>query len=447
VKRIKLSAAVFAVVMLAVPVGALAYKAIAPGQGALNMVACYSDPAADGCNAARDLNEPVNVGISGDGSRIYVASHSSSAIAAFVRNRGTGLLAQGVGAKGCLSETGDAGACGTGRALNGPTDVAGVGDYFLWTSDSDNALGWAKKDPESKKYEMTSASRACVSEDGNPGCRDGHGLTTPMSLEIGPQGNQVYVGADSSIAVIQRDRLAGSVSQSSGDDGCINDDGSDGCTDGYVPGPVKDILISSDGKYVYAAAAGNGILDDGAVLVFERNTGTGNLDEVGCINNTGLYGCVAGSQMQNPTGLSAESSNAMATVYVAAHGSNAVDVLARNKDTGGLSQIQCWNELGIGGCNDGYDLTGANRVELYKTNKFVYVTAGDNVASFARDKHSGLLTQLPSPAACTSETGDAGNCIDGSGLSGASGMISTGGGKHVYVTGTTSDAVVALRIK
>jgi hypothetical protein len=356
------------------------------------------------------------------------------------------MLRQDAGAKGCVSETGDAGACGDGRALNGPTDVAGVADYFLWTSDSDNAVGWAKKDPESKKYQMTSASRACVSEDGNPDCRDGHGLTAPTSLEIGPQGNQVYVGADSSIAVIQRDRVSGAIAQSSDGDGCINDDGSDGGTDGYVPGPVKDILISSDGKYVYAAAAG-ALLDGGAVLIFQRNTGTGNLTEVGCINESGSNGCATAPEMLNPTGLAAESSNASAFIYVASNALGAVHVLSRDKQSGGLNQIQCWNELGTGGCNDGYDLTGANRVELYKTNKFVYVTAGDNVASFARDKHTGLLTQLPMPAACTSETGDAGNCIDGKGLSGASGMISTGGGKNVYVTGTSSDAVVVLRIK
>jgi len=447
VKRIKLSAAVFAAVMLAVPVGALAYKAVNPSQGQLNFIACNSEPSADGCAGARDMNEPVNLAESGDESRIFVAAHSSDAVAAFVRNRTTGLLTQGDGARGCISETGDGGACGNGRAMTGVSDVAGIGDYVLWTADTANAVGSAKKDPESRDYKMDGNTNTCVSEDGSNNCIDGHGLDTPTSLELGPGGTSVYVGGDSSVAFLSRNKLSGAFGQSSGGNGCINDDGSDGCVDGYVPGPVTDLLVTPDGKFVYAAASGDGLLDDGAVLIFARNTGTGTLTEVGCLNNLGTNGCTAGFQIQNPMGLSAESTNATAYLYVASNGSNAVNVLSRNKFSGSLNEIQCWNELGIGGCEDGYDLTSPKRVNVYKTNKFVYVTAGDNISSFSRDKHTGLITQLAMPSACTSETGDGGNCLDGNGMSGATGLLSTGGGKHVYITGATSDAVAVLKIK
>jgi len=444
VKRIKLSAAVFAAVMLAVPVGALAYKAATGISGQLNYSGCYSEPAADGCSAARDMNEPVNVALQDDESRVFVASHSSDAIAVFNRDRKTGLLTQYPGPRGCLSQTGDGGTCSDGRALTGVTDVVSHDEFIFWTADTANAVGAASKNASSRVFEMSDNGNACISEDGSSGCLDGHGLTAPTSIETGPGGSTLYVGADSSVAFLTRSKGSSGLNQSSGGSGCINDDGSDGCTDGYVPGPVTDLLLSNDGRFVYAAASG-GLLDDGAVLVFARDA-SGKLTEVDCINNTGSNGCVAGFEIQNPMSLSADHSSQNSNLYVAANGSNAVDVLTRNFKTGALGEIQCWNELGLGGCEDGYDLTSPKRVQLYKTNKFVYVAAGDNVSSFSRDKHTGLLTQLPMPAACTSETGDGGNCIDGNGLTGATGLTSSGGGKNVYATSPSGDAVSVMRL-
>ena len=99
------------------------------------------------------------------------------------------------------------------------------------------------------------------------------------------------------------------------------------------------------------------------------------------------------------------------------------------------------------GCADGHALIGPHRVNVYKTNKFVEVTAGDGVASFTRDKHTGALTQLPGLSGCTSETGSSGTCFIAHGLGGAMGVVTTGGGKNAYVAGSTVDAIVVLKLK
>jgi hypothetical protein len=387
----------------------------------------------------------MGVALSTDESRVFIASHSSDAIAAFVRSRTTGLLTQGEGGKGCISETG-ANGCFDGRALDGVRDVDSIGDFVLWAADNAQAVGFAKKDSDSKNYVMSSKSSSCISEDGSNGCRDGHGLNSASSIEIGDGGTTVYVGGDSTIAFLTRDKFDGELEQSGGSTGCINDDGSDGCVNGYVPGLVTDILGTTNGKFVYAAASGNG--DDGAVLVFARDTGSGELTEVGCVNDTGSNGCVDGNSIKNPTGVAADFNNAGGlTLYVAANGSDGIVALSRDKESGQLTQIQCWNETGSGGCLNGHHLTSPNRVNAYKTNKFVEVTSGDGVSNFARDKKTGLLVQLPGAAGCVTETGDGGSCFDGNGLTGATGIVSSGGGKHVYVTGTTADAVSGYKLK
>src|SRR5439155_21370021 len=76
------------------------------------------------CRAGKALRGPISVAVSADGESVYVAS-VSDAVAVVLRNAtGVGGLSQLAGTAGCVSETGSAGACADGKALDEPRVVA-----------------------------------------------------------------------------------------------------------------------------------------------------------------------------------------------------------------------------------------------------------------------------------------------------------------------------------
>ena len=91
-------------------------------------------------------------------------------------------------------------------------------------------------------------------------------------------------------------------------------------------------------------------------------------------------------------------------------------------------------------------LAGAVSVAVSNDRRNVYAAAeGSNaVAAFLRDKKTGALTQLPGAAACTSESGTAGLCADGTALVEARAVAVTRNGRSAYVASSTSDAVAAF---
>ena len=102
------------------------------------------------------------------------------------------------------------------------------------------------------------APAGCIAEDGDGvTCTDAVGLDGADSLAISRNGKQVYVtGRDSdAVAVFERDRTTGALTQFPAPMGCIANDG-DGvtCTDAVaLDGPGS---IAIDGNHVYVATAG-----------------------------------------------------------------------------------------------------------------------------------------------------------------------------------------------
>ncbi len=383
-------------------------------------------------------------------------SATSDSVAMFNRNTGnSGKLTQRSGNE-CISETG-AGGCEDGHALDGATDVANVDNSTYVAAANSGAVVLIKANSGISDWHEPSGTNGCVSNDGSGGtCTVGRGLAGASSVAIRPGSGNVYVGGTGSIAVFSRAKQSGvgQLTQLQGTDGCVSNGGSDGCASGFIPDTVRDIRITSDGKTLYAAASGPG---NGAVLVFKINSSSGALTQLqgtaGCISEDGSGGqCTIGRGLLKPEGISTDrDSGGGLNVYVASNGSDAVAAFSRNKSTGALTQLGgtkgCVSETASDGCADGHALTGPHRVNVYKTNKYVEVTAGDGVASFARDKKTGALTQLPGLSGCTSETGLSNTCFVGPGLAGAMGVVTTGGGKNAYVAGSTVDALVVLKLK
>ncbi len=187
---------------------------------------------------------------------------------------------------------------------------------------------------------------------------------------------------------------------------------------------------------------------------------TGDVEQkplpAGCVTLGEVSGCTDGGFAGGGVNTVAASRDGR-NLYVA--GASRVGVLDRDPDSGTLTANAvpngCISDDGDGGeCVDGKALQNAGDVAVSDDGLSVYVTANtdDAVAVFDRDPATGALTQKPGIAGCVSETGrsdagdplTAGECADGIGLDGASGVEVTPDGDNVYTIANTGDAIAVF---
>ena len=114
------------------------------------------------------------------------------------RNTTTGAITQPAGAAGCVSETG-AGPCADGHGLDGPTSVAVSPDgksVYVASTISD-AVARLNRNTTTGAITQPAGAAGCVSETGAGPCADGHGLNSPYSVAVSPDGKSVYVASPS----------------------------------------------------------------------------------------------------------------------------------------------------------------------------------------------------------------------------------------------------------
>lgn len=444
VKRSRLSGAALAVAALvAAMVASAAYGITTAGvQGQMDFKSCVSGTGSDTCTAVSNaLDAPTAMGLSSDESRLFVVSHDTNAVAAFVRNRASGALEPlKTNMIPCTTQTGG-GACADGHGLIGPTDVAATGSNAYIVTDGSDSLVTLTKDNQSGAWKQLTNDAGhslfyCLAAAAGDGCdaaRVPGTLVNPASVTT--QGQYVYVGGPGSIAAF-RGVTKGALRQLSDTGGCTTDDGSGGqCADGTIPGTVVNMAVSRNGATLYAVTSTN-------LLVFKRSVSTGVLTQLQTLPVNGVTGLVS---------VGVDAGSTATSVYVAGEGSNSIGVFSRNKGDGTLTQLGphgCINAAGSGGCDAAPALGQIGTLVgavVYKTNRFVYAAGTGGVASFARNKTSLVLTPLASPAACTTETGNGGACLVGKGIGGLT-DIQTTSTKHEMVSGTTFSSVVTLHL-
>jgi DNA-binding beta-propeller fold protein YncE len=265
------------------------------------------------------------------------------------------------------------------------------------------------------------------------------GLNGPRAVAVSADGRSVYVTAssDDSLAIFDRDTQTGALTAA----GCIddNDTGADDCaqsTDGLDG--AQTVTVSPDGTSVYATGQ-----DDDAVVTFDRDTQTGALTPVGCIddNDTGDDDCA-----QSTDGLDGAFKVTVspdgASVYVAGLFDGAVVSFGRDTQTGALTPAGCIddNDNGADACAQSTDgVAGAHTIAISEDGKSVYVTSvfDHALASFDRDTQTGALT----PAGCidNKDTGPE-PCAQSTDALSPTGVVVSPDGKSVYATG--DEAVV-----
>lgn len=356
---------------------------------------------------------------------------------------------------GCVSETGSLGACVDGTALDGATGVTlspdGASVYVA--SETSRSVSVFSRDPNTGAIEQLPGTDACVSDSGtNGGCADGTALVGPRSVALSPDGNNLYFPATTAaaIAVFARDPVTGALRQLAGTSGCISESGTNGaCAVGRALSGARSAAVSPDGASVYVAS----YFSD-AVAVFSRDAATGALtqlpDASGCASETGSGGaCADGAALDGARTVVVSPDGA--NVYVAAETSGAISVFARDQLTGALTQLAgsaaCVSQTGTEGtCVDGRALGGAGGIAVSADGAFVYVASfgSDAVATFSRDPGTGALAQLTGTAGCVSETGNGGSCVDGTALDRARSLALSPDGSSMYVAAEVSDAIAVL---
>jgi 6-phosphogluconolactonase (cycloisomerase 2 family) len=333
--------------------------------------ACLAEgPAISTNGTLSGLDNPESVAVSPNGRSLYAVSRFSDAVVRYQRDRDTGAL-----------------------------------DYqYCFTGDTQVTIAGCEAIPEA-----TSGG-------------SGSGLDGLESVTVAPDGRSVYVTArfDDSVFAFSR-QPTGFITPV----GCVSGDANTGnlgtgaCTtipsatvggdnSGLNDPKLKEVAISSDGEWLYAA----GDLDD-SVATFSRNPSTSVL---------GYQGCVTGEVATGPAG-----TNACATTA----------------------------QLGINGQYSGLD--GPRWVELSRDGRSLYVAADtdDAVARLSRNPNTGAVawdtcvsgnTQTgPAGSDACSLLPDATDGGNGSGIELPRALTLNAG--HLYAVGANDASLVHFRIK
>jgi 6-phosphogluconolactonase (cycloisomerase 2 family) len=244
--------------------GAVTVYSIDPATGALTLLAdpngcfAYNAPGGMNCTQVRAMREPTSLAISpaASGSQVYVSASEGrnaakdGALVTLNRSATTGVLTQPAGTAGCANKTGNddggAGTCATAKALHDANEVIVSGDgkdvYIASQGEAgeDSGLSGAVavfgRDTGSGSVSQLAGTAGCVSNDGTDGvdgattgtCATARALIEPTDVVVSPDGGDVYVaGSDypGSLNVFARDGSTGALTQLSGSEGCVSQDG------------------------------------------------------------------------------------------------------------------------------------------------------------------------------------------------------------------------------
>ena len=234
--------------------------------------------------------------------------------------------------------------------------------------------------------------------------------------------------------------------------GCLTDGGAAGtCTSTHDLTRSLSHVLSPDGKNLYVASIANHSIE-----VFDRNAATGALTQKsgnqGCIKNGAATAtCRAATGMLSPVGLAITPDGR--TVYVASNTGNAVLTFTRDTATGALTQkagaLGCMSNGGNGvTCRDARALGGPGFITITANGKHMYVTGSstDSVTAFAIAS-DGTLTQLgdgSGGSGCIENVVSADGCGDGRALDQPFSINASSADDTIYVAAFTDASVVAL---
>ena len=272
------------------------------------------------------------------------------------------------------------------------------------------------------------------------GCGRGRGLIDAAAVVVSPDGESAYVAGYGSSAVASFARDASTGRLEQRN--CVSANGTSG-VDG-TKGACADGNALSGAIAVAVSGDGKFVYaaswDSGGIAIFARNETTSALRQVGC--GRPVRTCVAARAMSGAAAiaLSPDGENA----YVAAAESNAVVMFDRNPVTGALAQLGCISDDGHDRlCTTGNALRGATAVLASTDGKHVYVAAAASnaVLTFSRDPATGLLTQR---GCVLQDAPPRGSCTPGKGMLGPTALAQSPDGRTVFAASYDSNAIAVF---
>jgi 6-phosphogluconolactonase (cycloisomerase 2 family) len=277
----------------------------------------------------------------------------------------------------------------------------------------------------------------CVTQGGAGECQAGRALERVSGLVVSPDGRFVYAAVRDSgaVAAFARDRRTGGLRQLPGRRGCLGGAPADGCASARNVAGARALTLSPDGRSVYVAGAGG-------LAVFARDEHTGALRQLsgrqGCVTEAGQEGCAAGRAVG--TALWVAAGREGRSLYLLGRG-DAVAVFRRDPRTGAVRQRAgargCVREsrpgLALLGCAPGRGLGATRAAAITRSGTTLYVGGLDGaVTTFRRDPRSGTISQLPGRRGCIASSGHPG-CGRVRGLHGPHSLTLGPGERDLYV--------------
>ena len=344
----------------------------------------------DGNNGINNMAFPIGTAVSPDGKNVYVTSYDDSAINIFARDLTTGRLTFKTD-----KVNGSVGVSGIGGAYS--ACVSPDGEHVYVTGSFDNAVAIFNRN--------TSNGNLTFVEKHIDNAAGVDGMAGAIAVDITPDGSVVYVcgSNESAIALFTRNSSSGALTFVS-----MHSNGTNGITNMNLP---ISIVSSPDGSNLYATSFGSS-----AVVTFDINPS--NLTYKNSQSTPALI----------VNGLDKVEDMAMSTdnkfLYTASNTDDAVSVFERDMNTGELSFV----EAVIDGANGINTLNGVNAVAVSPDGKSIYTTAvwEHTITVFDRDNSTGKMTYRE-------VLKDGINGVDG--LNGSNNITVSNNGNNVYATG------------
>jgi hypothetical protein len=398
------------------------------------------------------LNTAYQPVVSPDGKTVYGVAQTGG-IVEFSRDSNTGALTEigclTAAASGCSG----AGSFENVAGLNNPAALAispdGTSAYAV-AQGGDNAIVSFSRDTTSGL--LTPQAGGCYSSDTPTpptGCTEDPGLGLSYGVVVSQDGKNVYASGDAGhdVAEFTRNTTNGAIAPIAGND-CISDGTEPACDVQGANGLLNAIGVSAVGSNVYVTAGGT--FGSGDIAEFTRNASTGALgSDNPCVgSSTAPAPCSQTAPAINGTEDMAISPSGK-FAYVNSSSDDAVVELSRNTTTGAMSQIGCVEtSSGPAGLCTTSNAVGIDiplGVAISPDGSNLYVSgAGDNAEAAFAINTDGTLTQLASPTDCI--TSNSGGCgvNAATGLNGPRRVAVSPDGKNVYVAGQGSDAITVL---
>jgi DNA-binding beta-propeller fold protein YncE len=429
-----------------------------PATGELADSGCLSSDGTDGQEGASGVCTPTpallgadGVTVSADGRTVFVSARASASVVAFARNPATGSLTL----LGCLKSTPHPGSSCTGANI-----FAGSED--LLTSANDSALYVASPLEGVISAFIPPPATPSAQSSGSSGASTGTAQSSTSTTTT--QSSETGAGTSVRLASLFTPIAGPSLANP-----CIAVNGYDGsCAVGIAMKGVQGLTLGPEGKQLYAVAAKSNAID-----IFTP-AGEQPIAETGCLMANAPAGlCSSSGLLQSPTQIAISPDGRNAYVADTGRTGGRIDVFSRNTTTGSLTDLGCVDDLpqpakpepgneeqeeeqekqekeqeakreqeqeASDTCVRAPGLESVQTIAISGDGSAVYAFGTGSAVSFARDPSTGKLTET----ACASNSDT--RCASLPDLNGVEAAAVSPEGQNVYVVTSNDKSLLAFGI-